>query len=158
MYFIGCFIGYIIETLLKIFFFQSMNNGVLYGPWIPLYGFGFLIIIFISSILTKIKASKLVKAILLFFFLFFIITILEEIGGLLIQAFFHKTFWSYKKLKFNIGPYISLEMSLLWSILGLGYTFYFRPFLDLFIKKIPKVVTLGILILHIIDIVFTWLI
>ena len=41
----GCLLGWIYEVILCLCidgFFQ--NRGVLYGPWLPIYGFGSLII------------------------------------------------------------------------------------------------------------------
>ena len=136
MYFIGCILGYILETTMKTFFNPGMNNGILYGPWIPVYGFGITIS---------------------FLILFTTITIVEELGGLLIEAVFNKTFWSYKSKKFNIGPYISLEMSLLWSFLSLLFVWELKPLLDIYIKKIPRILTIILLAIHLIDIIFTWL-
>ena len=143
---------------MKTFFFHSMNNGILYGPWIPVYGFGVVIILFIFSIISKTKQSTFWKCFSAFFLIIITVTVLEEVGGILIEAVFHKKFWNYKNLPLHLGPYISLEMSFLWGILSLLYQRYVRPGLDLFIKKIPKFITIGILILQIVDAIFTWLI
>jgi len=135
MYFLGCFLGYIIETLLKTFIFHSMNNGILYGPWIPVYGFGLLIINFVVDKMAIIKKSKTKKLVLLFFISLLLLTILEEIGGLMIELIFHKTFWSYKNMPFHVGKYISVEMSVLWSLAALVFTNYIRPFFEIIVKK-----------------------
>lgn len=135
-----------------------MHNGVLLGPWIPVYGFGILISIFISEVVFKLKIKKCLKIWLLFIFIFFITTLFEWLGGILIEAVFHKTFWNYEKFMFNIGPYISVEMSLIWSCLLLIFTFYLRPLLDLGVKKIPRSVTLILLGIQLIDFIITWII
>lgn len=158
LYFIGAFIGFLFETMLKNFFFHSMNNGILYGPWIPVYGFGTVITSAIANKVFKLKLKKWKKVLLTFVTVVVLVTILEECGGLLIEYVFHKKFWNYKKMLFNFGPYICLEMSLLWGILSLLFACYLKPFLDLFIKKIPKVITYGMLILQGVDAVFTWLV
>ena len=158
LYFIGSFIGYLYETIIKNTIFPSINNGLLYGPWIPIYGFGSVISSFISNKFFKIKASKILKILIVFSLLFVILTIIEEVGGLFIYYFFHKKFWNYNKLLFNIGPYISLETSTLWCVLSFIFIFYLKPFLDLFIKKIPKGLTIGILLLHLFDLLITLLI
>ena len=101
------------ETILKTFFFKSMNNGFLYGPWIPVYGFGAcLIIIIMRFIFNRIKVNRTTKIILLFLVSTIILTTLEFLGGHLIKLLTGKTFWNYSKLKYNIGPFISLEISL----------------------------------------------
>ena len=158
MYFIGCFLGYILETTMKCFFIPSMNNGILYGPWIPVYGFGITLSSFVTN---KIYRSKKInnpsKIIISFLILFATITIVEELGGLLIEAVFHKIFWSYENKKFNIGPYISLEMSLLWGVLSLLFVWELKPLIDIYIKKIPKILTLILLGIQLIDVIITWI-
>ena len=49
LYYINSFliysiIGFLLETTLKTFFIKGMNNGILYGPWIPVYGIGGILI------------------------------------------------------------------------------------------------------------------
>jgi uncharacterized membrane protein len=157
-YFIGSLIGYIIETILKTFFIKNMNNGILYGPWIPVYGFGIVLSIIITNYIFNLKISKFKKIFISFIILVIFTTLIEEVGGLLIKFVFKKNFWSYKKLLFNIGPYISIEMSLLWGVLSILFILFIKPGYDLFIKKIPKEITYILLGIHLIDAIFTWLI
>jgi len=158
MYFIGCFLGYLIESSMKAFVNPKMNNGILYGPWIPVYGFGILLASFVTNKVFKMKKSKLFKIIISFLILFITITIVEQLGGVIIEKTFHRTFWSYRSKKFNIGPYISLEMSLLWGFLSLFFVFELKPLIDVYIKKIPKILTILLLVIQLIDVIFTWLI
>ena len=46
-------IGFLVETSLKFFVFKGMNNGILYGPWIPVYGFGCILVIVIMRFMTQ---------------------------------------------------------------------------------------------------------
>ncbi len=158
MYFIGCFLGYILETTMKNFFIPSMNNGILYGPWIPVYGFGIVLASFVTNKIFRLKIKTPSKFILSFLILFITITIVEEAGGLLIEKVFHRTFWSYESKRFNIGPYISIEMSLLWGFLSLLFVWELKPLIDVYIKKIPRILTIILLGIHLIDAIFTWLI
>ena len=64
LYYINSFliysiIGFLLETTLKTFFIKGMNNGILYGPWIPVYGIGsvLIIIIIINCIFPVLKES-----------------------------------------------------------------------------------------------------
>lgn len=158
MYLIGCFLGYIIETTMKKFFHPSMNNGILYGPWIPVYGFGIVLASYVTNKVFKMKISNRSKFIISFIILFITITIVEQLGGVLIEKVFHRTFWSYESKRFNLGPYISLEMSLLWGFLSLLFVCELKPLIDVYIKKIPKILTLLLIGIHLIDAIFTWLI
>lgn len=106
-------IGYIIETTLKNFVFKGMNNGIMHGPWIPVYGLGCCIIIFIMRLVfNRFKVKRWLKIILVFLISMIVLTLLELLGGILIEKIFNKVFWDYSDLKFNMGHYIALEISL----------------------------------------------
>lgn len=134
--------GYIIETLLKILFFPSMNNGFLYGPWIPIYGLGVCIIIFIMRLVfNRIKVKRFMKILLVFIISALILTLLELIGGHLIEFFTKKVFWDYSKFKFNIGHYIAIEISTLWGVMSIIIIYVLKPLTDKLIKKMPSIIT-----------------
>ena len=146
------------ETFLKTFFFPSMNNGILFGPWIPVYGFGAVIVVFILRfVFHRIKTFYLVKLLLTLIFVMIFVTLLEWCGGELIYYLFGKVFWDYRHLKFHIGPYIALEMSLLWGVFSLIFIYFIKPVEEVIIKKIPKKVTVLVSVLFLFDVVFTFL-
>ena len=84
-----------------------------------------------------------------------LLTLIEFIGGNLIEYFFHQKFWSYENLNFNIGPYIALEISFVWGICSLVYIYIFKPITDKITKKIPNYITICILVFFIIDLIVT---
>ena len=152
LFFIHSFIGFLLETGLKTFFFHDMNNGILFGPWIPVYGFGAVIIALVSKfIFHRLKISKLWKTVLLFFVVFVLLSLLEWLGGMIIEALFHKEFWSYCDQKYNLGPYISLGMSLLWGGASLLLVYVILPLEEKFIKKIPGFITILAVVFFLID-------
>ena len=131
-------IGFLLETTLKTFLFHNMNNGIMHGPWIPVYGFGCCLIIAIMRfVFNRIKVNRVVKIFLVFLISFFVLTILEFIGGFLIEKIFNRVFWDYSDLKFNFCHYIALEISLVWGVMSLFIIYVVKPFVDLIIKKIP---------------------
>lgn len=149
-------LGYILETTLKTFFIPNMNNGFLYGPWIPVYGFGCCLIIAIMRLVfNRIKVSRWLKIILVFLISMCVLTLLEFIGGNLIELLTGKVFWDYSNMKYNYGHYISLEISLIWGIMSLVIIYIIKPILDKLIKKIPSIVTYLVLIIFVIDFIMT---
>ncbi len=145
-------LGFVFETLMKLFFFPNMNNGFLYGTYIPIYGFGVCLIIAIMRfVFNRIKVKRFIKIILVFLISAFILTALEFVGGYLIEFITGKIFWDYSKLKFNIGPYIALEISFIWGIMSLVVIYLLKPITDKIIKKIPSIITYLVLICFIID-------
>lgn len=149
-FFLYSIIGYIIETI------PGYDSGILYGYWTPVYGIGAVIILYIYNKLKKKELSNLKVGFLLFIFSFLILTIIEWIGGVLIEKIFNKTFWNYSKLYLNIGKYIAVEISLIWGISSLIITFILKKYTDILINKIPKFVTLIFSFLFIIDLICTF--
>ena len=153
VFLIYAIIGYIFETILKIFN-PSMNNGTLYGPWIPIYGLGACIIIAIMRLVfNRFKLKRAEKIICVFLISMISLTLLELIGGYSIELLTGKVFWDYSKMKFNIGHYISLEISLVWGIASLILIYLVKPILDKLIKKIPSIITYLVLFSFFIDVV-----
>ncbi len=151
-------IGYIIETSLKYLVFNGMNNGILYGPWIPVYGMGSVFIILITNfVFQKIKVPRWLKIILVFLLSAIILTLIELLGGILIEKIFHKVFWDYSDMKLHIGHYISIEMALLWGVMSLVVIYIIKPLIDKIIEKIPSIITYLVLTAFILDLCFTLL-
>ena len=89
---------------------KFINRGFLNGPLCPIYGFGALGVIYFLKDLAK--TNKLY----LFFGSIFIATALELVGGFLLEKIFHKKWWDYSEMRYNIGGYICLEFSVLWGL------------------------------------------
>lgn len=156
MFVIGSILGFIMELLLKMFIFTSMNSSILYGPWLPVYGFGIVFSILIERLVfNRVKTSKLLKIIIMFLLIMVTATVTEYLGGMFIEKAFHKTFWNYSNLKFNMGKYVALEISLIWGILSLVFLYFLKPKLDKVVKKIPSIVTYLVLVIMLIDLICT---
>ena len=84
-----------------------------------------------------------------------LLSLIELLGGNLIKIFFNQELWNYEKHKFNIGPYISLEMANIWGISSITVIYVLKPLLDKIIYKIPKIITYSLTLLFLIDIITT---
>ena len=136
-FFVTSILGFFVESLL----WHGHESGILYGPWTYIYGIGSIIIIILSdNILKKRHINKYLRFLILFFACFMILTLVELLGGLSIEKFFGVSFWNYTKYKFNVGKYISLEMSLLWVLASIFFVFVLRPIIDYIINKLPNFV------------------
>lgn len=154
-FFIFSILGHLFESIL------SKKSGILFGYWTPVYGFGCLIILFIHRILDKYQndknISKISKKVILFLSSFIILSIIELIGGYLIELIFGIEMWNYSNFMFNIGKYISLETSLIWGISSLILIYVLKPFIDKIINRIPKVITYILSFLFVLDCMLTLL-
>lgn len=158
VFYLCSFLGFLLETSLKLLFFPHMNNGILFGPWIPVYGFGGVVVLLISHyVFRKTKMSKMAKTLVTFLIVMVLVTILEWLGGTFIELLFDKVYWDYSHMKFNFGPYISLEMSLLWGIFSIIFIYLIMPIEEKIIKKIPKWVTILVTSDFFIDVIFTFI-
>ena len=151
MFFISSILGHFIEN----FFYTTKDSGIMYGYWTPIYGIGVVIIILINDFISKKKLKPIYHAIYVFFISALILSIMEYIGGFLIEILFHKTFWDYSNQALNIGKYTSLSMSIIWGISSIIFLYLLKPLLELIIKKIPKIITYILSIIFIIDFLFT---
>lgn len=151
-FFICSILGFLLETLFYTFCKWDGGSGFLYGPWTPVYGLGAIIIIIIFDfIFKKIKTKKFLKFIIFFITTCILLSIIELIGGVLIEKIFSITFWDYSNHKFHIGKYISLEMAIVWGLASTIFIFLLRPLINKFIDKIPKIITYLLLVLFVID-------
>ena len=85
-----------------------------------------------------------------------ILTVLEWIGGILIEKIFHVTFWDYSNFKFHIGKYIALEVSFIWALGSLLVIYVLQPLINKFIFFIPSYVTYILIIIFTIDLIITF--
>ena len=161
MYYINIFlvysiVGYIFEATFTFITKGTFKSGIMIGPWTPIYGIGVLIIILLSNYLFKnLHLSKSIEIIITLITITIILTILEWLGGVCIEKFFHKTLWDYSDQLFNIGKYISLTASLTWAISSILVIYIINPILRNIINKIPISITISLLLLFIIDFIYT---
>lgn len=150
-FFIYSFFGYIYECIYNKLKNNENGSGILYGPYTPIYGVGGVIILLVSKfIFNVLKLPKILEILIMLISITIILTFIEWLGGILIENIFKVTFWNYRRFKYNIGKYISLEVSSVWTFGTLLIIYVIQPLLDKFIYLIPHYITylliLGMLI------------
>ena len=134
LFIIGSILGYIFEMIVVLFqkgYFES-RQGLIYGPFTPVYGIGAIIY---YLILNNIKKDNKIK-------IFFITAILggitEYICSLVQEKVFGTISWDYSYLIFDINGRTSLLHCSYWGIAGILYVIYIDPFLEKLKCKIDK--------------------
>lgn len=150
---IGFFFELLVDLILKI----KPGSGIMFGPWTPIYGIGVLIMLLLKRFLEKFNLNKFFEIFIYFISVTILITILEQLGGVLLKEIFNKTLWSYTDLKFHITKYIALEVSLGWGVGAIIIAYVINPLIEKLINIIPKFITILIFVLFIIDAVITFL-
>ena len=155
LFVIGCLVGFVLETI-----WHFLKNGVwinkqglLYGPFKPIYGFG---LIFIVLIMNNYREKK--------FWQKFIIGVIlgsafEYFGSLFQEYVFGTSTWNYSNFNLNIGGRIYLPYCFAWGIIAVFCVDFVYPFLKKILNKINpcfyKIITVGVGIFMIINISLT---
>ena len=154
------FIGWIYEV--SLFLIEDhifVNRGVLYGPWLPVYGFGGMLIYFLFNKLKdkKVYISKInIRPILVFIYITLTSMTVELITTYISELFKTdwKTLWYYGDEFLNFEGRIALFPGLKFGLIGLLGIYIIVPLIDKFnkINKKPIVIITNIiLVLFIID-------
>ena len=145
MYYLKIFLlysllGFIMESTLFKIKLSKKHSGIFYGPITAVYGVGIISIELLNKyFFKKIKCSKLLKLLIEFLTLTIILSLIEYIGGNVLNYLFDIDMWDYSNIKPNFGKYICLQNSIIWGILGTVYIHIFKTFTDKLIKQItPK--------------------
>ncbi|MCP4576701.1 MAG: radical SAM protein, partial [Deltaproteobacteria bacterium] len=106
-------LGWIIEALYRsVIDKRLVNPGFLTGPYLPIYGFGGLIILSGHTLLQSYNLS--VRAV----FYFVSLTSFEFLAGFFLKKTFGIRLWDYRLRRFNLYGYVCLRFSLYWLILA----------------------------------------
>lgn len=128
-FFSFCFVGWVWEVMLHIVRdHELVNRGTMYGPWLPIYGVGGVVIIFL---LDRFKADKLK----LFLMSMGICGVLEYIASWILDFFFNSHYWNYKKFFLNLNGRICLVGLLAFGIGSLFGVYIAAPKLSRFMHK-----------------------
>lgn len=119
---ISC-ISWFLEILYSIVFrYKLVNPGALTGPWCPIYGITYCLIIFM------IKKDN--KKIINVFKIYLIATIIEYLASFISDILFHKTIWDYSEFFLNINGRICLLMSIVFTMLSYIALYFVEPKLN----------------------------
>ena len=163
MYYLNCFfiysiLGHLLETITALITGNGFKSGFLYGWWTPVYGIGAVTILFVSEYLFKnLHMHRFWETVIMFFVVAIVLSTLEALGGVLLEKIFGTVFWDYSSQRFNIGHYISLEMTLVWGVASVIFIYIIHPLLEKFIRKIPVWVTILLILLFVFDNVKTFI-
>ena len=132
LFVIGCLIGFGLETVWHFLKNGEWINkqGLLYGPFKPIYGFG---LIFIVLVMNNYQTKK--------FYQKFIIGVIlgsafEYFGSLFQEYVFGTSTWNYSHFNLNIGGRIYLPYCLAWGLIAVFCVDVLYPLFKKLIKKV----------------------
>ncbi len=116
------FIGWVLEVIYRSLPQKRfVNAGFLYGPFVPIYGVGALLIISLS-----IPISKFPVIAQLFCF-GVATTIIELITGLAVEKYFGFKLWDYSDNKYNYKGIICPLYSVFWALMSVFFISLLHP-------------------------------
>ncbi len=158
-------IGWIYEVFLEVVVYRwgFSNRGVLFGPWLPVYGFGALLFIFLIYPLIKDKPikKKLIMIPVVFLGCMFVATILELLTSYTCELFMGSWPWqTYKDYKINFQGRIALSPSIRFGLGGVAFLYLLQPLFEKISDKLGKnknKVAITILVILAIDCIYSFI-
>jgi uncharacterized membrane protein len=151
MFFIFCFIGWLWEVglhLVKDMVF--VNRGVMYGPWLPIYGAGGVCII---ALLNKLKHHKLK----LFICTMLLRGVIEYFTSFVIEFFNNMSYWDYHNMQLNLNGRVCMAGLLAFDIGGFLGIFIVGPLIKNLMRRLgpkkAKIVCSVLVALFVIDMI-----
>lgn len=130
-FFFYAFAGWVWESAyVSVLSGQWVNRGFLHGPFIPIYGFGAVLILVMTY-------SVRHRAAAVFFAGMIGATILEYGTGIVLDRLFHIRLWDYSLAVWNFQGYISVISSVFWGALAVVLVTWIHPFLSSIIQIWP---------------------
>ena len=124
------FVGWIIEVIYRSWTQRRfVNAGFLFGPFVPLYGMGALLVFWMGSLLSNYHPLVLIAAIGV------VLSTLEYLFGFLSERLFGLKLWDYSKNRFNLHGRICLLYSIAWAVLAFGFSEFIHPFIERFVEN-----------------------
>ncbi len=150
MFFLGNVIGYAFEVLFRRFVSAGkwVNPGFMRGPWLPLYGFGLVLMLtMVMLIVGNLPSDMLfynpwgnmvghigepngatVNDLIPISLMWISLIVLEFIAGIIFVKGFKIKLWDYSNMKGNILGVICPQFSVVWLIAAVVYYYALSPF------------------------------
>lgn len=139
-FFFYCIIGWAWESGYVSLKSQSLvNRGFLYGPWLPIYGFGAL-----SILLATLPVREHLPLVFLLGMLSS--TALEYMTGAAMEKLFHMRYWDYSDQPLNVNGYICLPVSLAWGCFSILLIRLIHPPAERLVLRIPDYIEEGMVL------------
>lgn len=129
-FFFMCFVGWIWEVSLSMISYgRFVNRGVLHGPWIPIYGFGCVLILFLLKRFRMRPKVEFSMAVLL-------CGCIEYFTGFFLELTHNgQKWWDYTGYFLNLHGRICAEGLLVFGVGGMAFVYVIAPLIDNWVKE-----------------------
>lgn len=129
-FFFMCFVGWIWEVSLSMISYgRFVNRGVLHGPWIPIYGFGCILILLLLKRFRMRPKVEFSMAVLL-------CGCIEYFTGFFLELTHNgQKWWDYTGYFLNLHGRICAEGLLVFGVGGMAFVYVIAPLIDNWVKE-----------------------
>lgn len=123
-FFIYSVLGYLLEIVYASILNKRLylNRGFLTGPYCPIYGVALLFIKSLTMGIRNIIFKTLLASL--------VVVVIEYSTAFLLEKVFHKTFWDYRRKRFNIKGRVCLENTLFFALASTLFVDKISPLID----------------------------
>lgn len=146
-------LGWCWEVL--VFFIHKgvfINRGILFGPWLPIYGVGGVAVLLFLRRFAENKLLTFLAAALL-------CTVLEYMTGWFLESSTGARWWDYTGYLLNLNGRVCLTGALVFGLGSIALIYILAPLANEFYKKIPfrmkYVLGIIVLILFLADVTYS---
>ena len=158
------FIGWCYEVFLEVVVYRwgFSNRGVLFGPYLPVYGFGAMI--FLALVYPMIKEKPFRKRMMLIPLVFLLCmlsaTALELLTSYVLEFFLGSWPWqTYKDYKYNFQARIALSPSVRFGLGGLLFLYILQPLFEKLTDRLGeawvKKAAFFLLVMYAVDVLYS---
>ena len=129
-FFFMCFVGWVWEVSLSMISYgRFVNRGVLHGPWIPIYGFGCVLILLLLKRFRMRPKVEFSMAVLL-------CGCIEYFTGFFLEITHNgQKWWDYTGYFLNLHGRICAEGLLVFGVGGMAFVYVVAPLIDNWVKE-----------------------
>lgn len=132
LFFLFSIIGWIYEVSLHLIKTgEIVNRGSLYGPWLPIYGGGSILIL---TLLYRFRK----KPLYLFLSAILVCGLVEYFTSVYLEVVYHKKWWDYSGYFINLNGRICAEGLLVFGLGGFTIVYAIAPYIDNYLRKLKK--------------------
>ena len=154
IFLVGCFVGWIYE---EIFYWITegmlRNRGILYGPWLPIYGAGTLIIYTLKPLKKHPVALYPLCAL--------VSGVVEYIIGYINVRFLNLRLWDYRGLFLNLDGIVCFRSVMSFAVMGVAFLYLLEPLTGRVVRRIgskhTRILCLVLLAVFVVDCVVSTL-
>lgn len=117
------FLGWVLEGTYNLYSNGSFHKeGFLKGPFKPMYGFAPLLLLMARDLALPLPIFLLLALV--------IPSVVEYVSGWLLKTLFHKQWWDYSNMSYQLQGHICLRFSLYWWILSVACIYIVQPLME----------------------------